>query len=120
MKVEAGFADAIKRAPTGRKSGRDGTQRGKWARFPLDSSRETTPAYPPTRISVERVVAKGRSSRSLTTGRPVILDAACQRPQGTGLSPSCLWRPRHSGRINVLLCIVKGFALAKPLCCPIK
>jgi hypothetical protein len=31
-----------------------------------------------------------------------------------------LWPPRHTIQINVLLCILKGFALAKPLCCRIK
>jgi hypothetical protein len=31
-----------------------------------------------------------------------------------------LWPPGHTIRINVLLCILKGFALAKPLCCPIR
>jgi hypothetical protein len=31
-----------------------------------------------------------------------------------------LWPARHTIQINVLLCILKGFALAKPLCCRIK
>src|SRR5262249_13584950 len=41
-----------------------------------------------------------------------------RRRRGRGRRP--LWPPRHTAPINVLLCIVKGFALAKPLCCRIK
>src|SRR5499433_3451891 len=33
-----------------------------------------------------------------------------------GLRRQRLWPPRHTIQINVLLCILKGFALAKPLC----
>jgi hypothetical protein len=37
-----------------------------------------------------------------------------------GIPGRTLWPPGNGRRINVLLCILKGFALAQPLCCSIK
>src|SRR5262245_30592228 len=37
-----------------------------------------------------------------------------------GFPERILWPPGNGRRINVLLCILKGFALAQPLCCSIK
>ena len=37
-----------------------------------------------------------------------------------GSAPKALWPLGNAAQINVLLCILKGFALAKPFCCLIK
>ena len=37
-----------------------------------------------------------------------------------GYAPKALWPLGNAAQINVLLCILKGFALAKPFCCGIK
>jgi len=37
-----------------------------------------------------------------------------------GSAPKALWPLGNAAQINVLLCILKGFALAKPFCCGIK
>src|SRR5262249_49996365 len=76
-------------------------------------------------LSIVRRADFGRAGRNQrpkqlqpATGR-LVPEAARGRSKRPALAAR-LWRPGHSVWFNVLLCIVKGFALAKPLCCPIR
>src|SRR5262249_1780581 len=108
-KVEAGFADAIKLAPIARTY--------LWVRaLRREMGALLRPLAPPIGWSAGRKAGIGLpaappSSTSSEDG-PVGARKGLLRPR--------LWPPRHTIQINVLLCILKGFALAKPLCCPIK
>src|SRR5262249_20489828 len=108
-KVEAGFAGAIKLAPIARTYLRVLAQDVKRARFPRPAR---------TRKGLRHPLG-GR-------GRAWLKPFQAPRPRPTALRAyedlprRRLWPPRHTIQINVLLCILKGFALAKPLCCRIK
>jgi hypothetical protein len=45
-------------------------------------------------------------------------DSYTEDPAGS--ASKALWPLGNAAQINVLLCILKGFALAKPFCCGIK
>src|SRR5262245_63494715 len=82
-------------------------------------------------LSVPQIGVHSAWKRAEDAQRDARYDPAClalQRPSPGplprslfgGFSGATLWPPGNARRINVLLCIVKGFALAQPLCCSIK
>jgi hypothetical protein len=107
--VEAGFAGAIKLAPIARTYLRVLAQRRKKGAFsapcPHHERAKTSARWPLPGLA--EAVPSTSSSADL-------LSAYEDLPRRR------LWPPRHTIQINVLLCILKGFALAKPLCCRIK
>jgi len=132
-KVEAGFAGAIKLVPIARTYLGHAPQDMKWARFAdLDLAPDVGNEGAPTaggkpawmRLAALCTSDSAREARPDRRSRPYQDPLQSVFPQTgpapKGLVQQRLWPPRHTIQINVLLCILKGFALAKPLCCPIR
>ena len=108
-KLEAAFADAIKRAPIARLICEYAHKDVKWGVF----------APPCTADRGRDGSVEGRRRRRGGAPESTSSQVGPVRAR-KGLLRRRLWPLRHTIQINVLLCILKGFALAKPLCCRIK